>query len=304
MSLRILTEASGSLVSAYLINAIKAAGHVSVASDVDSHCLGRYLADDFVVMPSKNDPELWSKISKILLDARIDFVIPSFDEMLLGWSIRKQEFAALGVTVGVSDPEVICTFTDKWLTYQFFSENRIPTPRTSLAQDYPLVKPRCGRGGQGVHVPDGAVTMDGMLSQELATGDEYTVDVFCDMESNPLYIVPRKRISVKDGKSTQGVVVHHQAIVDVVQKLCKATKFVGPINVQCFSSDLNDVSVIEVNPRVAGGMALGFAATENWIPLLCDSFLSGNPVQPKPIKYGLRMMRYYAEIFVPESGVG
>jgi carbamoyl-phosphate synthase large subunit len=301
MNLRILTEASGSLVSGYLIKAIREAGHIPVASDIDRHCVGRYLADDFVVMPSKNDPDLWQRISQILVNNKIDFVIPSFDETLLGWAERKHHFSELGITVAISEHDVIKTFVDKWLTYQFLIENHIPTPRTSLAQDYPLVKPRYGRGGKGVCVQNKPIAMDGMLSQEIAEGEEYTVDVFCDRKSNPLYIVPRKRISIKDGKSTQGVVVYHKEIIEVVTRLCKATNFIGPINVQCFSGEANTVSVIEVNPRIAGGMALGFAATENWIPLLCDSLLSDNIAQPKPVKYGLRMMRYYAELFVSEN---
>lgn len=301
MNLRILTEASGSLVSGYLIRAIKEAGHTPVASDIDSYCVGRYLADDFVAMPSSKDPELWQKISQILVENKIDCVIPSLDETLLGWAERKQQFRELGITVAISGADVIETFVDKWLAYQFFVANDIPTPRTSLAQDYPLIKPRYGRGGKGIHIPGLLVAMDGMLSQEIAKGDEYTVDVFCDRESNPLYIVPRKRVSVRDGKSTQGVVVYHKEIIELVSRLCKAVKFVGPINVQCFSSGPDDVSVIEVNPRIAGGMALGFAATENWITLLCDTLLTNNVAQPKPVKYGLRMMRYYAEIFVPEN---
>ncbi|MFA7239049.1 MAG: ATP-grasp domain-containing protein [Sulfuricellaceae bacterium] len=301
MTLRILTEASGSLVIGYLIKAIQEAGHISVASDIDSHCVGRYLADDFVLMPSKNDPHLWQKISQILVESKVDFVIPSFDETLLGWAERKHHFSKLGITVAISEPDVIKTFVDKWLTFQFLIENSIPTPRTSLVQDFPLVKPRYGHGGQGVYIPGKPIAMDGLLSQEIAEGEEYTVDVFCDGKSNPLYIVPRKRISVRDGKSTQGVVVYHKEIIEMVTRLCKAAGFIGPINVQCFSSGANEVSVIEVNPRIAGGMALGFAATENWISLLCDCLLSDKIVQPKPVKYGLQMMRYYAELFVPTN---
>ena len=301
MKLRILTEASGSLVSGYLIRAIKEAGHIPVASDIDRYCVGRYLADDFVEMPPSKDTELWQKISQILAIHKIDVVIPSLDETLTGWAERKQQFGELGITVAISDADVIGTFVDKWLAYQFFVEHDIATPRTSLAQDYPLVKPRYGRGGRGVQIPGKPVAMDGMLSQEVAEGEEYTVDVFCDRGSNPVYIVPRKRMSIRDGKSTQGMVVYHEEIIDLVKRLCNATRFIGPINVQCFSAGPGTASVIEVNPRIAGGMALGFAATENWIPLLCNTLLTIKAMQPKPVKYGLRMMRYYAEVFVSEN---
>ncbi|TPQ25235.1 carbamoylphosphate synthase large subunit [Methylomonas koyamae] len=300
MRKKVLTEASGSLVSGYLLKAIKDAGHIAVASDIDEQCVGRYLADEFVKMPSKHAPDLWVIVSAILAENRIDVVIPSLDETLLGWAENKHRFAAQGVEVIISDPSVIETFVDKWLAYRFFVENGIPTPDSSLNQDYPLVKPRNGRGGQGVCVTSEPVDMNGMLSQELLEGEEYTVDVLCDKASRPLYIVPRRRIGVKDGKSTQGIVVNHAEIVKVVNALCQATQFVGPINVQCFCCNDGTVKVVEVNPRIAGGMALGFAATENWVAVLCNKLTGETLYRAKPINYGLRMLRYYAEVFVSE----
>lgn len=296
--MRILTEASGSLVSGYLIKAIQEAGHEAVASDVSPDVVGRYLADDFIRMPSAQDPELWPRTRELLDEHHIDLVIPSFDGTLLGWAQRLFDPQhELPTWVMVSAPDVIETFVDKWLAAEFFQANGIATPQTSLAQDYPLVKPRRGRGGSGVAVTDEPVDMTGMISQELAIGDEYTVDVLCDLEGAPLYVVPRMRGAVRDGKSTQGVVVRHPQVEEVVRRLCAATCFQGPVNVQVFA-DGEDVNVIEVNPRIAGGMALGFAATENWIPLICQ-LLDGKEVPAKaPVQWGMQMMRFYAEVFV------
>jgi len=121
--------------------------------------------------------------------------------------------------------------------------------------------------------------------------------VLCDNSSRPLYIVPRKRLGVRDGKSTQGVVVKHPGIERVVKDLCAAARFCGPINVQCFCDAEGGITVIEVNPRIAGGMALGFAATENWVPLMVAMISGQEHFEPLPVRYGLRMMRYYAEVF-------
>ena len=88
-------------------------------------------------------------------------------------------------------------------------KNNIPTPETDLEQKFPLIKPRFGRGGEGISITSEPVCMDGMISQELLTGQEYTVDVLCNKDSQPVYIVPRKRIGVKEGKSTGGVTVNH-----------------------------------------------------------------------------------------------
>ena len=297
--MRILTEASGSLVSGYLIKAIQEAGHEAVASDVVPDVAGRYLADDFIRMPSAGDLELWTRTGQLLKEHDIDLVIPSFDGTIVGWAHRLFDPGhELPTRVMISAPGVIETFVDKWLAAEFFEANGIPTPRTSLTQDHALVKPRLGRGGSGVAVTDQPVDMTGMISQELASGDEYTVDVLCDFEGAPLYVVPRMRGAVRNGKSTTGVVVSHQQVEDVVRRLCAATCFRGPVNVQVFA-DGDDVTVIEVNPRIAGGMALGFAATENWIPLICRMLDGEQVAATVPVHWGMRMMRFYAEVFVP-----
>jgi carbamoyl-phosphate synthase large subunit len=299
---RILTEASGSLTSGYLIKSIQQAGHLCVASDIDAHCFGRELADDFVLMPRADAPDLWTVIERVLIESHIDIVIPSLDETLLGWSVRKQRLRDIaGVDVVLSNPETIAICSDKWLTYEFFRDNGIPTAATSLEQEYALVKPRLGRGGAGVQVTREPVDMTGMISQELLQGVEYTIDVFCDRSSNPLYVVPRRRINVKDGKSTGGVVDTNEQIIRWAREICAKLPFVGPINLQCFLSPDGTIRFTEINPRIAGGMALGFAATENWISLIVSNLVQGTPITAKPVRSGLEMRRYYAEVFVPRS---
>lgn len=299
MTLRIMTEASGSMTSGYLIRAINEAGYWCVASDIDDDCFGRYLAADFVRMPFKDDPEIWQQINDILLDKQINIVIPSLDETLIGWAERTGPFREQGVHIILSPPESVAICQDKWKTFQFFRDQGVPTPETSLEQRFPLVKPRCGRGAAGVKICADPVDMTGMISQELLEGVEYTVDVFCDRNSVPVYIVPRRRLNVREGKSTAGIVEECPQISRWVEAICRKLPFRGPVNMQCFVLTDGTVKFVEINPRIAGGMALGFAATENWVPLIVDNLIEGRPITPKPVAYGMRMKRYYAEIFIP-----
>jgi len=301
MKLRILTEASGSLTSGYLIKAIQQAGALCVASDIDPECFGRHLADDFILMLKHSDPLFWSDIENKLLEHEITMVIPSLDETLSDWSERKSSLLQKGVHVIISEAETIRIFRDKWLTYQFFRGANIPTPETSLEQRYPLVKPRFGRGAVGVKVTSDAINMHNMVSQELVEGTEYTIDVFCDHDGVPIYIIPRTRMGVREGKSTGGLVVKHLGIIDLVKRICSHVRFQGPINMQCFDCIDGSIKFIEINARIAGGMALGFAASENWIGLIIDHFLEGKKISPKPILDGMVMKRFYAEIFISQD---
>jgi carbamoyl-phosphate synthase large subunit len=293
---KILTEASGSLTSGYLFKAIKDANAHSVGSDINPLTCAVCLADEFIQMPEINDSLLWSKVTEMVLRHRINVVIPSLDEMMLGW-VEHSDFLALnGCKVIISPKESIEICQDKWKTYQFFKNISIPTPQTSLDQIYPLVKPRFGRGGQGVRVCENRVDMKNMISQQLMLGEELTIDVFFDRDGSPVYIVPRKRLKIVNGKSTQGEVIFNKEIVNYVELIAKKMRFIGPINIQCFICP-DGIYFIEINPRIAGGMALGFAATENWINLIIDNIILGNKISPKPIKYGMKMTRYYAECF-------
>lgn len=299
--MRIMIEASGSLVSGYLIKAIQEAGHTAVASDIDATNHGAVLADDFIKMPRVSATDLWQQTERLLKAHQVDMVIPSLDETLVGWAERREYFAALGVHVILSDEETIATFQDKWRTYEFFHRAGIPTPATSLTQDHWVVKPRLGRGGKGIYMGNASQDMTDMISQEFIKGTEYTCDCFFDRNGEAVYIVPRRRDSVVDGKSLKGITVRHDRIDALIRRIGSQITLRGPVNFQCIETAENELFFIECNPRIAGGMALGFAASENWISLIVSNLVRGENVAPKPIRYDLRMVRYYAECFIPAS---
>ncbi len=298
--MKFFIEAVGGLTSGYLIKAIKESGNSVTGSDINADNHGRYLCDDFAVVPPYSDLHLWEKMEKILKEKNIDVVIPSFDETLLGWAKIKEDFANKKISVIVSPIETIEIFQDKWKTYEFFVSIGIPVPKTSLSEEYGLIKPRQGRGSVGIFdKPEGVpVDMEGRISQEKIIGEEYTIDTFFSIDGEPIYIVPRKRIAVREGKSTGGRVIKNTHMENLITTIAKHIRFVGPINFQLILTASGDILFIEVNPRIAGGMALGFAATENWIKLIIENLIKRNQIIPKKICYGMQMFRYYAECFI------
>ena len=141
------------------------------------------------------------------------------------------------------------------------------------------------------------VSMEGLISQQFVNGVEYTIDVFCDLHGVPIYIIPRKRLKIEGGKSTSGVVDMNQEIIEWVREICSKIRFTGPINIQCIRDVTGQIFFIEINPRIAGGMALGFAASENWIPLIVANLVHKMDIVPVKVMNEMKMMRYYAEIF-------
>lgn len=298
--MNIFIEASGSLTSMYMIQSIKEAGHKVVGSDISKFNHAKVLCDDFIVMPRTNDEELWEKSLKLLVEYNVDVVIPSLDETMVGWASRVDEFLKYNIHIIISPLQTIEIFQDKLNTYNFFKSIDISTPKTSIDAKYDLIKPRLGRGGQGIFENryKNDFSMQDMISQEIVIGDEYTVDVLFCKNSKPIYIVPRKRLDVKDGKSTKGIVVQNQKIDSLIIEISKKIKFIGAINFQLFETKDKELIFIEVNPRIAGGMALGFKATENWITIMIDNLINNKNIVPKDIQYGLKMFRYYDECFI------
>ncbi len=296
--MRILIEASGSMVSGYLIKAIKESGHTSVASDINKENHAICLADEFIVFPYSNHPNLWKIIEDKLIKFKIDIVIPSFDETLLGWAERKEYFKQKGIYILISNKNSLNIFLDKYTAFKFCTTYNIPTPQTSLNQDFSLIKPRFGRGGSGIYIGNEIQDMNEMISQEFIDGLEYTVDCLFNKDSKPVYIIPRIRMDIKDGKSTKGIVVKHDLIVKYVKQISKEVELIGPINFQFMEKNDKSLYFLEVNPRIAGGMALGIKASENWIDLIVQNFIENKNIEPKEINYGLKMMRYYAECFI------
>ena len=214
------------------------------------------------------------------------------------------ELKECGVNILISPPETIEIFQDKWKTALFFEKFDLPAAKSSLLPEYPLIKPRMGRGSVGIRVEYDAkkrteIFCDGDISQTILRGEEYTVDCLFDAFGEPIFIVPRKRGAVVAGKSTMGVTVKNHTIDHIVRKIAKEIQFIGPINIQFFV-DGSDVKLIEINPRIAGGMALGFAATKNWIPLFAD-ILNRKKISGSSIKWGLKMFRTYQEVYSLEK---
>lgn len=295
--MRIFVEATGSLVSHGLIEPIRESGNICVASDASDESIGRFLADEFYQVPLATAENYTDELLDILIEKKIDMVIPTLDDALLKWDSIRSVLESNGITLAISDKSVLDICQDKWNTYKCFIENGIPTPKTSIAQEYELIKPRNGRGGNGIQIINRPVDMTGMISQELLQGIEYTIDVFCNIDHEPIYIVPRKRLGVKEGKSTGGVVVYRPDMDKIVRRICSVIPFTGAINIQCFNTS-EGLKFTEINPRFGGGTVLGMKATENWIDLTVRTFKGHEIVRScRPIDYGLKMGRYYAEIF-------
>jgi carbamoyl-phosphate synthase large subunit len=295
-------EAVGSPVWGSHLPWLKATGACIVGADITGIASGLYLVDKPYIVPRYRDSDCWSKLKQICQEAKVTVVLPSINEGLMGWASREDEFSDIGVSLILSPVQTIEWCADKWLTYEHFKRNDIPTPRTSLINDYELVKPRNGRGGAGIYrIKAGVDTLpDGCVTQEIMHGVEYSIDALCGKDGSVRNVVIRQRTLVESGVSICGVVIDDPEIESLARRILDSSPFFGPVNLQCFRTE-RGVFFIEVNPRVPGGLSLSMAATENWFLTMAAWLENRDPGPPPKIKHGMTMMRHYSDVFISKD---
>lgn len=301
--MNVLVEGIGSMVFNTQLKYYKEMNWNIIGIDIDNKSSGMYTVSKSYLVPKYCDEDCFNIIEDVIAKEKINLVFPSINEGLLEWSKRKEYFfKKYGTNVIISDEEVIDVCTDKWKTYNFFVKNCIPTPETSLLLEYELVKPRIGRGSTGIFLKseiNNNFNMKGNISQKIVKGEEYTIDILCDFDSKPIYIIPRKRIGVESGVSVKGVTVFDEHIIKYCKKIIDALKPIGIINIQCFKNG-QEIYFIEINPRIAGGSSLSFSASDNWFKAI-ECLATGKSYAPKDIKFNRYMFRTYEDVIVDEE---
>jgi carbamoyl-phosphate synthase large subunit len=253
----------------------------------------------FYTVPHASSQDAFKRaINEIIKRENIDVIIPTVDEELMVFSYRPEHFNARAV---VSPYMTIKTCNDKALLYEKIREETF-CPRCAVTDKkqelaifgtWPIfMKPRIGRGSAGTHhfqnyteISQELITRDRVFCEHLP-GQEYTVDVLCDLGGSPLVIVPRKRLEVRGGISMKGETQRHPEIEEKVKKLCSILKFIGPVNMQFKADDSGSMKLVEINPRFSGGLPITADAGANTAGLLCR-MLSGETVFPPEWREGV-----------------
>ena len=203
----------------------------------------------------------------------INLVIPTIDTDLLVLSEKKDGFEQIGTKVLISEPDMIRVCRDKNLTSQFFRDCGLKAPMPvndwkKYNGGYPaFIKPKDGSSSiNAFKVNDEselelyASQIDDYIVQPFVDGREYTIDIFCDWDGNPISIVPRERLRVRAGEVLKTEIRMDEKMIEESRKLCVAFRPCGPMTVQLIRDDRGTDWFIEINPRYGGGAPLSMKA--------------------------------------------
>jgi|GEM_PF-648796 len=285
-----------------------------VGIDASWSAPGLEFADEGYVVPRVDEDGYFEALETVITTEEVDYVVPTNDLELLELAANRDRIDA-DATFLMPDERGVVDCADKFATRDLFEELDLRTPQTTSlsegldgALDFPVVVK--GRGHRsttrGFDLAESASELalladryESPIVQEYVEGQEYTVDVLVNRENQPVSVVPRKRLALRESVSDKGVTVDNEGVVDPITRIVDAVGARGFTNVQFIEAG-DERYWLEINPRIAGGVALALAASEIAPQLL--AMVAEEDVTPALGRYerGLHMAKYDGVQFTTE----
>ena len=212
---------------------------------------------------------------------KVNCLIPTIDTDLLLLAENKKLFEEIGTKVLISATDKVQLCRDKNYTAEYFISLGLKSPlpincvkkfeRIMGRGDvtFPaFIKPKDGSSSINAYRVDNledlklyADKIGDYIIQPYISGREYTIDIFCDYEGNPVYITPRERLAVRAGEVLKTRIAQDDIMISEMQRLIADFKPCGQITVQLIRDEKTGTNYyIEINPRFGGGAPLSIKA--------------------------------------------
>jgi carbamoyl-phosphate synthase large subunit len=289
-----------------------------IVTDVNPLSPSVHVADRSYRVPLATDASYVTELLTICEAEQVRLVVPTIDEELPIVAAARDQFKALKAVLACSPADTLAVCNDKYETCARLIAAGVSAARSylpvQLKEDMALplfVKPRTGRGTVGAFPARTADELDFFLRyvpspivQEYLDGPEFTIDVLCGFDGQPLSIVPRERVVVRAGVTDQGRTVDDLRLIRLAEAACAAMPFAGAINIQCRMRHDQPV-IFEINPRFSGGIPLTIQAGADF-PGMLLKLAMGRRVEPAigSFKNDLWMTSFESSFFVDGGTIG
>lgn len=290
-----------------------------LATDSSPLAAGFFIATSYEVMPRVSDEKTYvNKLFDIVKKYKVEVLMPSSGYDIYPYSKYREQLEALGAKAVVSDLESLEMCYDRILTFRTLSRkfnDIVPftTADPKEVNEFPFfAKPRREKGGHYTARIDDRDDLNYIVSkirnrkvkeelifQEYLPGTEYTIDVLCDLDKNPLIAVPRIRLETTGGISTRGQIVHNPEIEQACMNVAKHMGIRGPCCIQMKESSEGILKVTEINPRLGGGTIFAALAGANFAEMILKMVEGKTFTIPKVSE--ITVVRYFEEIIVKDK---
>ncbi|MBE6139437.1 MAG: ATP-grasp domain-containing protein [Firmicutes bacterium] len=230
-------------------------------SSVNDH--GRFVYQNYIEnIPFVDDDEFINKINQIILEHKIDLIVPAHDSVVLKLSENSNKISAKIVT----SSEFACNVCrSKKKTYDLFNDI-LPIPKIYNKEevklcDLPLfLKPSVGQGSKGtkkietIEELNNYYISDDLLILEYLPGDEYTIDCFTDYKGNLLYCEGRIRDRILNGISVNCKRFNDPNFIKYANLINEKIDMSGAWFFQLKRRKNGEFVLLEIATRIAGTM--------------------------------------------------
>lgn len=301
-----------------IVRAFADAGATTIAVDLNQLAPALYAADRHDRVPPVGDEGYVPALAALAAEHDVSLIVPLADTDQLVLAEHREAFG--DALVLLPDPDVVERTTDKYLAHVFFEEHGIDSPSTWLPDDVPadleypvLAKARYGFGSRNIFRAHDAEELAHFLRytpvepmvQRVCAGEEFSIDIFCDLEGRCLNAIPRTMIESAGGESIKGMTIKNPELIEVGRRVAETLGVVGPATVQCFRTDPVRHEVTDVNLRFGGAFPLPLAAGSRY-PELSLALARGERPEPRlgDFRDGVVMTRWLSETCLVSDGDG
>lgn len=252
-----------------------------IGADITQSAPALQFCDKTEIICRISDENYIPMLLSICEKEKVDCLIPTIDTDLLILAENKSRFEQVGTKVLISRPEKVKLCRDKNYTADYFISLGLKSPRpfnsvekyaleiNSGRQSLPaFIKPKDGSSSINAYRVDTfedlklySEKIGDYIIQPFIAGKEYTIDIFCDYEGNPVYITPRERMAVRAGEVLKTRITQNEVMIAEMRTLIADYKPCGQITVQLIQDEqTGDNYYIEINPRFGGGAPLSIKA--------------------------------------------
>ena len=246
-----------------------------IAVDISKTAPAVHFADKYHIIPRISDEKYIDSIIEVCQNEKIDLIVPTIDTELVKLALNRELIEEkTDAKLLLSNLQVVEICSDKNKTQKFFEENNFGVPNQISDEDiadgnysFPLfIKPKDGSSSINTFKIENKKQLEFFkeyvkepILQEFMEGEEFSVDVFCDFECNPVTIVPRVRIATRGGEIAKGRIVKDRDVINDAKRVVESLKPIGHITIQCMKTN-QGIKYIEINPRFGGGAPMSIDA--------------------------------------------
>jgi carbamoyl-phosphate synthase large subunit len=300
-----------------IVGAFRRAGAVTVAADANPLAPALYHADRRALVPRIEETAYVPALRGLVEEHDVKLIVPLTDLDQVTLAHARDD---LGALLLLPDTETVERLEDKYLAHLLFEERGIASPPTWLPNGVPddaafplLVKARRGFGSRHIYrAADpaqlgfflGYTPVDSIV-QACLGGEEFSIDVFCDLEGRCLNAIPRTMIESKGGESIKGMTIRDESLIELARDVAEKLELVGPANIQCFREADGSHFITDINPRFGGGFPLPLAAGGRY-PELALALARGEQLEPTlgDFREGIVMTRFFSDLSLTKNGDG